>query len=126
MSIREIDVEQACVDRLYARLDDLRARVGDRLGRTLAQLGSGHQALVERETAAAEYAEQLARLNSVESGLCFGRLDLMDGQIHRIGRLGLRAENSGEPLLIDWRAPAARPFYVATGIVPEGVRRRRI
>ncbi|MEV5414189.1 UvrD-helicase domain-containing protein [Thermopolyspora sp. NPDC052614] len=30
-----------------------------------------------------------------------------------------------DPLLIDWRAPAARPFYVATAAAPEGVRRRR-
>ncbi|MDH6121836.1 AAA family ATPase [Kitasatospora sp. GAS204B] len=125
MSISEISIEQTGVDRLYARLDDLRVQLGDRLGQALSQLSSGHQALVERDTAAAEYGEQLARLDAVEHGLCFGRLDLTDGRIHRIGRLGLRAENSDEPLLIDWRAPAARPFYVATGIVPEGVRRRR-
>ena len=30
-----------------------------------------------------------------------------------------------EPLLIDWRAPAARPFYLATAARPQGVRRRR-
>src|SRR6202011_2102384 len=30
-----------------------------------------------------------------------------------------------EPLLVDWRAPVARPFYVATAAAPAGVRRRR-
>ncbi|MGH3773746.1 MAG: UvrD-helicase domain-containing protein, partial [Pseudonocardiaceae bacterium] len=43
-----------------------------------------------------------------------------------IGRLGLLDEERDyQPLLIDWRAPAARPFYTATAARPEGVRRRR-
>ncbi|MGH4007663.1 MAG: HelD family protein, partial [Pseudonocardiaceae bacterium] len=50
-----------------------------------------------------------------------------DGEERRyIGRLGLLDEDHDyEPLLIDWRAPAARPFYTATAACPEGVRRRR-
>src|ERR671916_148250 len=50
-----------------------------------------------------------------------------DGEERRyIGRLGLLDEERDyEPLLIDWRAPAARPFYTATAACPEGVRRRR-
>ena len=59
-------------------------------------------------------------------GLCFGRLDLQTGERRHIGRIGLRDESGeGEPLLIDWRAPAARAFYVATAGGPHGVRRRR-
>jgi DNA helicase IV len=43
-----------------------------------------------------------------------------------IGRLGLSAEeHDRDPLLVDWRAPAARPFYLATAVSPEGVTRRR-
>ena len=43
-----------------------------------------------------------------------------------IGRIGLFDESGDyEPLLVDWRAPAARPFYLATAASPEGVRRRR-
>ncbi len=41
-----------------------------------------------------------------------------------IGRIGLRDEEY-EPRLIDWRAPAARPFYAATPKDPEGLVRRR-
>src|SRR5262249_10162881 len=42
------------------------------------------------------------------------------------GRLGIRDEDADyKPLLLDWRAPAARPFYLATPVSPEGVRRRR-
>ena len=40
--------------------------------------------------------------------------------------MGIRDEaDDYEPLLLDWRAPAARPFYLATPVSPEGVRRRR-
>ncbi|MBA2472187.1 MAG: AAA family ATPase, partial [Pseudonocardiales bacterium] len=91
------------------------------------------QARSERDAAAAMYAEQLATLDGVEQGLCFGRLDLhtadddddFEGRRY-IGRLGLLdEEREYRPLLIDWRAPAARPFYTATAARPEGVRRRR-
>ncbi len=48
------------------------------------------------------------------------------GSAWHIGRIGLRDESGeGEPLLIDWRAPAARAFYVATAVAPHGIRRRR-
>jgi DNA helicase IV len=58
--------------------------------------------------------------------VCFGRLDLRTGECRHIGRIGLRDESGeGEPLLVDWRAPAARAFYVATAGAPHGVRRRR-
>ncbi|MBW8806882.1 MAG: AAA family ATPase, partial [Catenulisporales bacterium] len=43
-----------------------------------------------------------------------------------IGRIGILDDDGDfEPLLLDWRAPAARPFYVATSAAPQGVRRRR-
>src|SRR6185312_176036 len=63
----------------------------------------------------------------VESGLCFGRLDLEDTtEVRYIGRIGIfDADGDHEPLLVDWRAPAARPFYLATAAAPDGVRRRR-
>ena len=40
------------------------------------------------------------------------------------GRIGLRDEVD-EPVLLVWRAPASRAFYVATGAHPEDMRRRR-
>src|SRR4051812_13348569 len=65
-------------------------------------------------------------MNAVENGLCFGRLDFTEGSPQYIGRIGLFAEDADrEPLLIDWRAPAARPFYLATAVSPDGVTRRR-
>ncbi|MFE4829703.1 HelD family protein [Streptomyces sp. NPDC056672] len=48
------------------------------------------------------------------------------GATHHIGRIGMRADDEEHtPLLIDWRAPVARPFYLATGYSPMGLRRRR-
>jgi len=73
------------------------------------------------------YSEKLTRLNAAENGLCFGRLDLHDDdEPLYIGRIGLSdGSEHRTPLLIDWRAPAARPFYLATAVSPAGVRRRR-
>jgi DNA helicase IV len=62
----------------------------------------------------------------VDGSLCFGRLDLADGDVHHIGRIGLREDDTERtPILIDWRADVARPFYLATGHTPMGLRRRR-
>jgi DNA helicase IV len=127
LSTDEIDREQEYVSMLYGRLDGLRRRTATRLAAALrSPAGGTHQARTERDAAVAEYTEQLAQLNAVESRLCFGRLDFHDRTTRYIGRLGIFDETDGyEPLLLDWRAPASRPFYIATAASPEGVRRRR-
>src|SRR5690606_13534633 len=81
--------------------------------------------LVEREAMAHQANRQLRALDAEAEGLVFGRLDFDDGTTFRVGRLGVRDENR-EPLLIDWRAPAAAPFYRATPGEPLGVVRRRV
>jgi DNA helicase IV len=126
----DVAVEQDYLDLLYHHLDQRRRYTAQRLAEVLGSPTAGTpQALSERDAAVAMYSRQLATLNAVEQGLCFGRLDLdgTDGDERRyIGRLGLLdEEHDYEPLLIDWRAPAARPFYTATAARPEGVRRRR-
>ncbi|WP_209648086.1 HelD family protein [Kibdelosporangium banguiense] len=111
---------------LYGRLDDLRAGAADRLAKVLRETGGTPQARTERDTATAMYSQQLAQFGSVENGLCFGRLDFEDASHQHIGRIGIFDEdNDYEPLLMDWRAPAARPFYLATAAAPDGVKRRR-
>jgi DNA helicase IV len=120
--------EQAYVSDLYARLDGLRDQAAGRLAVALRQpAGSTQQGRSEREAEVAYQTDQVATLGAVEAGLCFGRLDLIEGDQRRyIGRIGLFDEKGDyEPLLLDWRAPAARPFYLATAASPEGVRRRR-
>lgn len=124
MSTDEIAGEQAYVNVLYQHLDELRQHAADRLAGTLAASGGTMQARSEREASTALYTRQLAQADAAEVGLCFGRLDLLDGDRRYIGRLGI-FDDAHEPLLIDWRAPAARAFYLATALAPEGVRRRR-
>ena len=59
------------------------------------------------------YEDRLTQLRAVEDRLVFGRLDDVHGAHRYIGRIGLSNENH-EPILTDWRADAARPFYEAT------------
>jgi DNA helicase IV len=126
LSTEDLAHEQGFVDRLYARLDQLRGEVGDKLARALREHGDGPQARVEREAEVARHQERLAQLRAAEPGLCFGRLDLDTGERHYIGRIGMFDEiDDSAPMLIDWRAPAAQPFYLATAAAPDGVHRRR-
>ena len=137
-----ISQEQAYLDMLYRLLDEARDRTERALARTHGVGGAGgtFQARIEREVTAAEQARRLAQLNAVEHGLCFGRTDAdpknpknpktpndpgaeHPGTLY-IGRIGLR-DDEHEPRLIDWRAPAAHPFYAATPKDPAGLIRRR-
>jgi DNA helicase IV len=126
---QEIAREQDYVSTLYRKLDEERETAQRRLTTTLSQTGGTPQARTERDVSTAMYTERLAQLGSVEQGLCFGRLDFLPGsedETAYIGRLGLfDEEDEYQPLLVDWRAPVARPFYLATAASPEGVRRRR-
>ncbi|MCK2215519.1 AAA family ATPase [Actinomadura sp. ATCC 31491] len=109
---------------LYGLLDLARERAQTALRQVYTLRGGTRQAMVEREALASEQARRLAQLNAVERGLCFGRIDDGSGVSSYIGRIGLRDERH-ESVLIDWRAPAARPFYVATATDPGGLVRRR-
>ncbi|WBB82351.1 AAA family ATPase [Micromonospora sp. WMMD882] len=111
---------------LYGRLDALRDQAGRRLAAELRADGGSMQARSQRDTAVRMYAEQVEQFSAVEQGLCFGRLDTDDGSRRYVGRIGIfDSGDDYDPLLMDWRAPAARPFYLATAANPQGVRRRR-
>ena len=117
--------EQDFVDSAYERLDALRASYRERQGRIHSTHGVGNaQGWTERDALSAHLGEMAARLEGVEERLVFGRLDMVDSSTRHVGRLSLSHED-GTPLLVDWRAPAARPFYQATSAEPEGVVRRR-
>ncbi|MFI6686929.1 HelD family protein [Streptomyces sp. NPDC050485] len=126
MSTEEFRKEQQFITGLYARLDELRDLAEAATRSALSQAGAGLQARLERDVLVAEQSGLLSSLNAGENGLCFGRLDFRDGVTRHIGRIGIRRDDRERtPVVIDWRAEVARPFYLATGHSPMGLRRRR-
>ncbi|MCK7623927.1 UvrD-helicase domain-containing protein [Streptomyces sp. RS10V-4] len=152
---REIEAEQAHLDRVYRRLEE-KIHEAEFLMDDAAKRGQVGTpgALAERDAQVFQAGVHLHRLNSEYEDFLFGRIDLLlgkdgkkgpdgahtsvepaDGVIRdgraeiaetlHIGRLGvLDADYS--PLVIDWRAPAAAPFYRATPVAPGRVVRRRV
>lgn len=152
---REIAAEQAHLDRVYRRLEE-KIHEAEFLMDDAAKRGQVGTpgALAERDAQVFQAGVHLHRLNSEYEDFLFGRIDLLTGKdgkkgpdgaytsvepaegavqdgratiaetLH-IGRLGvLDADYS--PLVIDWRAPAAAPFYRATPVAPGRVVRRRV
>ncbi|MBP2324925.1 DNA helicase IV [Kibdelosporangium banguiense] len=119
----ELRAEQGYVAGLYTRLDAQRARVKAEFD---TALGGKGMAPMERDVEVRALAREAKRLDVADNGLCFGRLDTLTGEHSYIGRIGIfDEENEYEPVLLDWRAPASRAFYVATGAHPENMSRRR-
>jgi hypothetical protein len=110
--------EQRFLDVALERRDRLAARLGEQI-----TAGDEDGLGAARQRMSRQRFEELGRSGD---GLVFGRLDAVDGTVRHVGRIGLRADDEdAEPLLIDWRAPAARPFYTATAVEPQGQARRR-
>jgi len=137
----QIAVEQAHVDTVYGELTKATERAllveaeglargrTDRTGDVRDEEITG---LFERDALVFNANKRRATLETQYEGLVFGRLDLdhdtsdgADREIRYIGRLGVR-DDEYEPLVIDWRAPAAAPFYRSTPVEPMGVVRRRV
>ncbi|MFB6436353.1 HelD family protein [Streptomyces sp. NPDC056411] len=118
--------EQEFTDLLYDRLAEMRYGAVTAVRETLPRDGNHAQARLERDVSVVEQSALLAALDAGENGLCFGRLVFRDGRDHHIGRIGIRRDDPDRtPLVLDWRAEVARPFYLATGHTPMGLRRRR-
>jgi DNA helicase IV len=123
----DLAAEQAYIDHAYDSLEDAR-RTATRL-RTMVEVGKGgtEQARWEREMIEENIAQRLDYLNLGDASLVFGRIDKSrsdGGESFYIGRIAV-ADESQEPLVVDWRAPVAEPFYRATGRAPMGLVRRR-
>ena len=105
---------------MRARAEDmLRAALGSEGGRI-----STPAAVEERETAVRTALLRLEQLDIGREPICFGRIDQVGGDAFHLGRLAVASEEH-DPLIVDWRAPVAEPFYRATGRHPLGLRRRR-
>src|SRR5918994_1823612 len=123
----DLSAEQAYIDNAYRSLERTREEA-TRL-RSMVEVGKGgtEQARWEREMIEGNIAQRLASLQLGDASLVFGRIDLSRGEggdSYYIGRLAVSDERR-EPLVVDWRAPVAEPFYRATGREPMGLVRRR-
>jgi DNA helicase IV len=118
----ELIAERKYVAYLYGRLDAERATAAERRA---AALGDPTIDRWQREVTVDALSSLVRQLSVADDGLCFGRTDDRSGARSYIGRIGLRDDDSGDPLLLDWRAPAARAFYCATAAHPEGLAKRR-
>ncbi|MFJ8336193.1 HelD family protein [Streptomyces sp. NPDC094437] len=153
---REIGIEQVHLDRVYRRLEEkiheAEFLMHDAAQR--GQVGTPG-ALAERDAQVFRAGIHLNRLNNEFEDFLFGRIDLLLGKdgkkgpdgaytavepaegavredrtadiaetLH-IGRIGV-LDSEYAPLVIDWRAPAAAPFYRSTPVDPGRVVRRRV
>ena len=141
MSEQEVAREQHYVDGLFSRLDEEVSKAQAKLAAVQRDVDPDNpdsDALVRRETEYHGLNAKLDALNLAEVGLVFGRIDVEDNAPENpvsdnadldrryIGRMGIDApEDQYRTLLIDWRAPMARPFYLATTAHPSGVQTRR-
>lgn len=122
----EIAREQEHVDRVNARVEVLLRNADAITQEGLARGRSGSfGGLVERDAFVHVAARRKHLLNREHEGLVFGRLDFDDKTVHHVGRIGVLDETF-EPLVLDWRAPAAAPFYRATSAERLDVVRRRV
>jgi hypothetical protein len=117
MAHPELQAEQEYVDRAYGHLERMQsvvARAGDLVDGEVAQAAMDAWA-----------AKRLRTFEDAERGLCFGRLDFEN--VERpfyIGRRWVHDEER-QQVVVNWQAPAARPFYTATPHDPHGVKLRR-
>ncbi len=128
--------EQAYIDFAYDCLEESRSaawRMRDLSGE--GQMGGTFQARFERNAFDEAVIKRLTDLDLGKAALVFGRIDraalddhgcLVEGELEgfHIGRLAV-ADGNSEPVVVDWRAPVAEPFYRATGREPMGLARRR-
>ena len=130
----DFDEEQACIDRAYACLEASRTDAWKMRGLTESGTGGTFQNRFERNAIDEALVKRLTDLDLGDAALVFGRIDRLAEEVDdgaaigiesfHIGRLAVSDDNR-EPVVVDWRAPVAEPFYRATGRDPMGLARRR-
>jgi DNA helicase IV len=120
----ELAAEQAHVDRAYDRLAELEEKALALAHEERTNHSRTFAAMLERDVRERAGLRRRASLRLGSLNLCFGRIDREDGATYHLGRVAV-ADEDQEPLIVDWRAPIAEPFYRATSADPLGLRRRR-
>ncbi|MFH0517061.1 RNA polymerase recycling motor ATPase HelR [Streptomyces sp. M41] len=119
----------AADERHFAALTECLARsiaeVSDRLDAERRAPGGLGRHAMDRDAEIHRLTARLRTLRRFGLDLCLGRIVAADGsEPVYIGRLGL-TDHTGRRLLIDWRSPAAEPFFGATHADPMGLASRR-
>ena len=111
---------------IAASLEQATTEVSERLDAELKAPGGIGQAAMDRDIEVHRLNGRLRTLRRFGLDLCLGRMVEADDPEHPvyIGRLGL-TDNEGRRLLVDWRSPAAEPFFAATHAHPMGLVSRR-
>jgi DNA helicase IV len=113
----DLPAEQRYLDHAYACLERMRAAV--------ARGADAVDGEVAAKAMEAWARRRLATFSDAEQGLCFGRLDLDEAaRPLYVGRRWVH-DDEQDPVVVNWQAPAARPFYTATPVDPQRVRLRR-
>jgi DNA helicase IV len=113
----DLEAEQAYIDRAYELLDRMRA-----LLERSPSAGEGEIAALALERWA---KERLRTYVDAERGLCFGRIDVEGARKPLyVGRRWVHDDDQ-DVVVVNWQAPAARPFYTATPVDPQRVSLRR-
>lgn len=135
MAHPDLAAEQAHVDNAYEQLEAMRANALAMLRAAFGERGGTFQAITERDIRVRTSLNRLEQLQLGRESLIFGRIDRLasppgasaeelEPEAFHIGRLAV-SDDHQEPLVVDWRAPVAEPFYRATGAQPMGLTRRR-
>ncbi|MGV9709548.1 RNA polymerase recycling motor ATPase HelR [Gordonia sp. NPDC003424] len=112
-------------DDIASGLDHAMTELSTRIGTLRAMPGGKGRQAVDRDMEIHEATARLRTLQRYRVDLCLGRMVPDDGsEPVYIGRLGL-IDPQGRQLLVDWRTPAAAPFFAATAAQPFGLVSRR-
>jgi hypothetical protein len=106
-------------------LDEAIADLSDRLDAARRESGGTGQEVMDRDLEVHRLTARLRVLRRFGLDLCLGHMvSADDTEPVYIGRLGL-TDRAGRRLLVDWRSPAAEPFFGATHANPMGLTSRR-
>ncbi|NOJ60691.1 RNA polymerase recycling motor ATPase HelR [Arthrobacter sp. 260] len=120
-----ISEDESHFERVRTSLAETLADLAARLEAERKAPGIKGQAALDRDEEIHRVSDRIRALTRFGLDLCLGRMVPADGvgPIY-VGRFGL-TDGSGRRLLIDWRSPAAEPFFGATHANPMGLASRR-